>query len=84
MRFKWRDDNFTDEWLDYDLHVTVGNVEGEFVGYVRQVPEGWVVRSRFNDDFEIPSEEMVFPTALQAMRVLRKEVQIAIIGGVEP
>ena len=86
MRFKWYDEDSTDEKIDYDLHVTTSDITDEFVGYVRQYRKGgpWVVIDCLYSDDMIPSYDKEFPTALQAMRVLRREVRIAIMGGATP
>lgn len=86
MKFRWGGEDRTKDRVDYDLHVTVGDAKDEFVGYVRRVKNSttWVPYECMSGMFNMPSEGRAFPTALQAMRVLRREVRIAIIGGVKP
>jgi len=86
MRFKWYDEGSAEEKSDYCVAVTTGEIEDGFVGYVRQYRKNgpWVVIDCLSGPDLIPSYDKEFPTALQAMRVLRREIRIAIIGGAEP
>ena len=85
MRFEWFEEQQSTGCIDYDLRVTTDNVVDEFVGYVRYIPKTntALVRECLNDGF-IPSHDKEFPTVRQAMRTLRTEIQVAIVGGATP
>jgi hypothetical protein len=85
MRFEWTRAPAGDGFVDYDLHVTTGNVDDEFVGYVRYAPSTGdaMVRECLNIG-TIPSDAKEFDSVRTAMRVLRDEIRVAILGGATP